>query len=69
MPGGQKLYALFRETEFKDFIEFRENDNYVHYQNNKTWVCIEFKNTANVAFNFRFGIHHLHAIAVVIMIR
>ncbi|PAV78618.1 hypothetical protein WR25_09592 isoform R [Diploscapter pachys] len=26
------------ETEFKDFIEFREDDTYVHYQNNKTWV-------------------------------
>uniref|UniRef100_A0A8R1HSZ6 Uncharacterized protein n=1 Tax=Caenorhabditis japonica TaxID=281687 RepID=A0A8R1HSZ6_CAEJA len=32
---GPYTYA---ETEFKDFIEFRNNDKEVYYMNNKTWV-------------------------------
>ncbi|CAI5456250.1 unnamed protein product [Caenorhabditis angaria] len=32
---GPYTYA---ETEFKDFVEFRNNDKEIFYQNNKTWI-------------------------------
>lgn len=28
----------YTETEFKDFIQFQNNDNEIYYMNNKTWV-------------------------------
>ncbi|EGT46779.1 CBN-SCAV-4 protein [Caenorhabditis brenneri] len=46
----------YTETEFKDFIEFRNNDKEVFYMNNKTWVfdqsrsCDGCNQTDNVQF-------------------
>ncbi|CAB3400149.1 unnamed protein product [Caenorhabditis bovis] len=45
---GPYTYA---ETEFKDFIEFRNDDKEVFYQNNKTWIFNKSKSCRDCNFD------------------